>query len=266
MPRADAPPRLERSCELDRLPPRWRARFEALPEDPFVAAFARGEHAAPHGWVRGALRSTLRRVVSDFDADGLLGTHPMALFGPRSWEALVGGGGRLLDVGAGSGDVTAHARELFDEIVTTEVSGPMVRRLRRRGFVCHRVDLATEALPGEATFDVVSVLDVLDRCDRPRSLLRAAGERLAPGGRLLVSVPLPVRAHVDVGGVTVDADEPLRGHGDSWEEALVDLLEGTLEPCGVEVLRLARAPYLSRGSTAAPLHVLDAAVVVGARR
>lgn len=259
---ADGAPRLERGCALARLPPRWRERFEPLPPDPFVEGFARGAHARPHGPVRGALRAVLRRALSDFDADGLLGTHPMALFGPRSWEALVGGGGRLLDVGAGSGDVTVHARGLFDQIVTTELSGPMARRLRRRGLVCHRVDLAVEPLPGEAPFDVVSVLDVLDRCDRPRSLLRAARALLAPGGRLLLSVPLPVRPHVDVGGVTVDPDEPLAGHGATWEEALVDLLEGTVEPCGLSVVRLARAPYLSRGSTAAPLHVLDAAVVL----
>lgn len=268
----DVPLHLEWRCELQRLPSRWRERFEPLSPDPFVEAFARGEHAAPHGRIRSALRAMLRRGMSDFDADGWLGTHPMALLGPASWRALVQGGEglgrgrRLLDIGAGSGDVTVHARELFDEIVTTEISRSMVRRLRRRGFVCHRVDLSHEDLPEVSRFDVVSLLDVLDRCHRPRTLLRRALDWLTHGGWLLVSVPLPVRPHVDVGGVTVDADEPLSGHGGCWEEALVDLLEGTLEPCGVRVARLARAPYLSRGSVAAPLHVLDAAIVVGEKQ
>lgn len=254
-----------RDCALERLPAPLRARFAPLAPDPVVEAFARGEGRAPHGPVREALHATLRRVVSDFDADGWLGTHPMALFGPRSWEDLLGGGGRLLDVGAGAGDVTVHARALFDEVVTTETSRAMARRLRRRGLTCHRVDLATAPLPDPRPFDAVSLLNVLDRCARPRSLLRAALGRLAPGGRVLVTVPLPARPHVDVGGATVDPDEPLGGRGATFEEALADLVEATLAPAGLEVTRLARAPYLSRGSTTARLHVLDAAVVVGAR-
>jgi SAM-dependent methyltransferase len=249
----------ERSCNLEALPPSLAARFEPLPPDPDVEAFAAGR---PHGALREGARRILRRVMSDFDADGLLGTCPMALLGERSWEALCGDkrGGRLLDVGAGSGDVTVHARSLFREIVTTETSGPMARRLRRRGFTCHRVDLAREPLPGGGKFDVVALLDVIDRCDRPRSLLKAAASLLAPDGRLLVSVPLPVRPHVDVGGHTVDPDEPITGSGETWEEALADLIDGTIEPAGLEVRRIARAPYLSIGASG--LTALDAALLV----
>ncbi|MEQ9079128.1 MAG: methyltransferase domain-containing protein [Sandaracinaceae bacterium] len=245
-----------RDCDRDRLPPALRRCFRPLPPDPAIEAFV--AHARPHGALRAALHGQLRRVVSDFDADGLLGTHPMALLGEASWEALLGRGGRLLDVGAGSGDVTAHARALFDEIVTTETSPAMGRRLRRRGFRCHRVDLSRDALPAEeAPFDAVALLNVLDRCDRPRSLLRAARAALGPGGRLLLSVPLPARPHVDRGGATVDPDEPMAGYGETWEEALVDLCEGLLGE--LEIERIARAPYLSVG---ARLHALDAALVV----
>lgn len=235
-----------RSIDRDALPPRLAALVRELPEDPQVARF---EDEPGHGPVRGALRGALRRVMSDFDADGLLGTHPMALFGEASWEALVGEGARLLDVGAGSGDVTRHASGLFDEIVTTELSGPMARRLRRRGFVCHQVDLATERSDALGQFDVVALLNVLDRCDRPRSLLEAARDRLADDGVALITVPLPAQPHVDVGSATVDPDEPLGGRGETFEAALADLVEVTIEPCGLTVRRLARAPYLSRGRT-----------------
>lgn len=242
-------------CDRERLPPALRAAFEPLPPDPYLDQFERAGPA--HGALRESLRRVLRRVVSDFDADGLLSTHRMALLGERSWEALVGDqrGGRLLDVGAGSGDVTVHARALFREIVTTETSAPMVRRLRRRGFVAHRVDLACDPLPDTQPFHVVSLLNVLDRCDRPRSLLRAARERLVPGGALLLSVPLPARPHVDVGSHTVDPDEPLGGEGETWEEALADLV-ATLQ---LTPTRVARAPYLSRGVR---LATLDAAIIV----
>ena len=256
---------LLRHVDPARLPARWRARFEPLPADPFIEAFARGEHAPPHGALRGHIRRILRLFVSDFDADGWLRTNPMALLGERSWEALVGRGGRLLDVGAGAGDITLEASGLFDTIVTTETSAPMARRLRARGLPCHRVDLARAPLAGEAPFDVVSLLDVLDRCARPRSLLRAALRHLRDEGRVLISVPLPARPHAYLGAWTVDPEESLTGDGDTFEEALVDLVEGTIEPCGVKIDRLARAPYLSRGAVDAPLHVLDAALVVGRR-
>lgn len=250
---------MTRDCDRARLPPALRAAFDPLPPDPTIEAFARADGG--HGALREAARRVLRRVVSDFDADGLLGTHRMALLGERSWEALVGAhrGGRLLDVGAGSGEVTAHARALFREIVATETSAPMVRRLRRRGFVAHRVDLAREPLPDNAPFDVVALLNVLDRCERPRSLLSAARRCLAPEGSLLLSVPLPARPHVDLGSHTVDPDEPLGGQGDTWEAALADLVATTLAPLELTPRRIARAPYLSRGRH---LHVLDAALIV----
>jgi SAM-dependent methyltransferase len=249
-----------KDCDRDALPAGLRERFVPLPPDPHVEAFARG--TAPYGALREATRRVLRRFVSDFDADGWLGTHPMALFGERSWEELVGAhrGGRLLDIGAGSGDVTVHARGLFSTIVTTETSLPMARRLRRRGLPCHAIDLAREPLPDTEPFDVVSLLNVLDRCDRPRALLRAARDRLAPRGQLLVSVPLPARPHVDVGSHTVDPDEPLGGHGERWEEALVDLVRASFEPLGLVPARIARTPYLSLGADG--LHTLDAAVLV----
>lgn len=257
---------LPRAIDAARVPARLRALVEPLPADAFVDAFERGEIAPPHGPIREALRGVLRRVVTDFDADGILRTNPMALLGERSWKELVGGGGRLLDVGAGAGDVTVHARALFDAIVATETSGAMCRRLRGRGFVAHRVDLSRQSLDVEAPFDVVALLNVLDRCDRPRTLLRAALAHLVSDGRVLISVPLPVRAHVDVGGATVDPDEPITGDGETFEAALTDLVEGTLEPCGLAIERLARAPYLSRGTHTAPLHALDAALVVARAR
>lgn len=244
------------------LPARLAPWVRELPEDPWIVAFEKAGEG--HGALRGALRQLLRRVISDFDADGILGTHPMAIYGEVSWRDLIGTRRRLLDIGAGSGDVTVHARELVDEIVTTEVSGPMARRLRSLGFRCHRVDLARELPVGLGRFDAVAMNNVLDRCERPITLLRRALSLLEPEGVLVLSVPLPVSAHVDVGGMTVDPDEPLGGAGASFELALADLVETTLEPAGLVVRRLARAPYLSRGRDG-QLHRLDAAVVVGGR-
>ena len=248
---------MRRDCDRERLSPALRELFVPLAPDPEAEAFG---SRAGHGAFRAALRGVLRRLRSDFDADGLLGTHPMFLFGEAGARELVGAyaGGRLLDVGAGSGDVTQSLRPLFRETVATELSAPCARRLRSRKIRCHRVDLARAPLPEPGPFDVVTLLNVLDRCDRPRSLLRAA--RALASRALLISVPLPVRAHVDVGGATIDPAEPICGRGASWEQALNDLAPA-LAIEGTRIARIARAPYLSRGAGAS-LVALDAALVV----
>ena len=126
-------------------------------------------------------------------------------------------GGAVLDVGAGDGTVTSTALAPLVNfrqeqpvsngdaamhgpghglVVTTEVSGPMVRRLRSRGFVCHEtVDLRACAslLPAmRGAFDIVSCLNVLDRADRPKRLLEDLKTLVKPGtGRIVLAVVLP---------------------------------------------------------------------------
>merc|ERR1719399_2128526 len=120
----------------------------------------------------------------------------------------------MLDVGAGSGSVTAQLAGLFDQVVATEVSTPMVARLRaRKGvtFVIEAEDLGTvqekvraegiaqagqEAAATER-FTCICALNLLDRCDRPRELLREIWSMLAPGGVLLMAVVCPFRPFVE---------------------------------------------------------------------
>lgn len=255
--------------DLARLPAELARTFFALPPDPDRAQWLGAIGGRPHGALATALHRALCRVGSDYDADAWLGMHPMFLAGTSSWRALLGEeriGGALLDVGAGRGDVTATLAPLFDEVVATETSAPMARRLRARGYEAHRVDLATEPLPGARAFRAVSLLHVLDRCARPRSLLTAAIDRLEPGARAIVACPLPARPHVDVGGHTVDPDEPLFAEGERFEDALASLRARVLLPLGLEIERWTRTTYLARGDRDAPLHALDDAIVVARRR
>jgi hypothetical protein len=73
-------------------------------------------------------------MLSDYDANALLDFYAMHLLSTAQWHALLGphAHGRLLDVGAGSGDVTASLAPLFDAVTTTEASRGMARRLRVR--------------------------------------------------------------------------------------------------------------------------------------
>jgi SAM-dependent methyltransferase len=254
------------SIDPERLPPTLARTYSALPPDPDRERWVATVGARPHGALASSVHRALRRMASDYDVDGWLGTHPMFLAGTASWRALLGAehvGGALLDVGAGRGDVTAALAPLFDEVVATETSAPMVRRLRARGYEAHRIDLAVEPLPGAPrAFRAVSLLNVLDRCARPRSLLAAAVARLAPGGALVIACPLPARPHVDVGGHTVDPDEPLLADGEHFEDALASLAARVIEPAGLEIVRWTRTLYLARGDRDAPRHALDDAIVI----
>lgn len=214
----------------------------------------------------------MRRFASDFDTNAWLGTHSLHLVGRTSFARLLGLGaemrlgGRLLDVGAGTGEVTAELAPLFDETITTEVSRGMARCLDRRGFTCLRVDLAVDVPPGLGTFRVVSLLNVLDRAPRPATLLDRALEHVAPDGQLLVSTPLPLRPHVQGAGTTSEPDEWIAGRADSFAHALEELVSRELVPRGLEVERWARTMYRSQGDTSAELYELDAAILVLGRR
>lgn len=251
------PPELAR----ERLPASLARTVVSLPPDAVRARFL--AEVVPHGPLVVRAHGVLRRFASDFDVNAWLGSYRVCLLGKASFERLLEGAPRdsLLDVGAGSGSVTAELAPLFSRVVVTETSRGAVRTLSRR-YETHAIDLAEQPLPRGERFSVVTLLHVLDRAPRPRSLLAAARERVAEGGRLLVACPLPIRAHVDRGGgATSDPDEWIDAEG-TFEEALVSLVDKLLVPAGLEVERIARTTYLSQGDTKQRFYALDDALLV----
>jgi len=230
-----------------------------------------------HGRVRTYAQRLARLYFSDFDANALTGMYRMQLMPLGAWQALLGerAGGRLLDVGAGSGDVTAVLGQCFDQVETTEVSRGMSRRLTKRGFRCHTLDL-TEAALAEPPFDAVSLLNVLDRCPKPRTLLRHCLASLKPAGTFIVALALPYRPFYFDGPLTPEPLERLEcdagpsaavGAGaptdhTTWEDGARRFIERDLLPLGLTLERFARAPYLSAGDSARELYELDDVLVV----
>lgn len=238
-------------------------------DDPAATDFERDCQLYPHGPWRMGLRRALGRFLSDYDANGILGTHDMHLLGTEAWDQVFGRAGWrphpgscLLDLGAGDGQVTAPLAALFGDVVTTELSPPMARRLRRRGWRCYQVDLAHRDLPERGPFDAVALLNVLDRTDRPLTLLARARNLVRADGCVIVAAPFPLSPHVHVGRMTVDPDEPLsQGHA-SWELGVAAFVRDAIEPIDLEVRALARVPYLSRGPQNEPVIALDDAVLI----
>src|SRR6478752_1274317 len=245
------------------LSPRLRDRFVKLSRDDATDTFLAQAGRGRHSWWRTQLHRLLRQFMSDFDANGLLDMYPLFVASTEHWRLLLGPQriSRLLDVGAGSGNVTRTLLPLADQVVTTELSRQMAERLRRAGLECHELDLAERDLPG-APFELVTCLNVLDRTARPRQLLRRMHERLLPGGRLLLALALPYNPFFFRGNTTPEPLERLDCAEPSWEGAVSRLVERELEPLGFTVLRVSRAPYLSFGDADSGLYELDDALLV----
>ena len=255
---------LRYECDRAALTVGLRELFVPLGFDDAARHFVDEALQQPHGALLSAAYQLLRRAMSDYDAHALLGMYPMHLLSTAQLEQLLGPHRdeprSLLDCGAGRGDVTAVAAPLFTSISVTEASTLMRRRLRRRGFTVLQEDLAHAAQAGQR-FDAILWLNVLDRCSHPRTLLGRLRSLLAPGGKLVVAVPLPLAPHVQRGGLTVDPEESLPDASVSWELGACSVAE-VLEQAGLRIERLSRAPYLTRGDAQAALHVLDDAIFV----
>jgi SAM-dependent methyltransferase len=95
------------------------------------------------------------------------------------------GGRRLLDVGCGSGEFLALARQHGWSPEGIEVSPGGAALARRRGLAVHA---DTAGLP-EAHFDAVTLWNVVDFFPRPLEQMREIRRLLAPGGLVFVRTP-----------------------------------------------------------------------------
>jgi len=169
------------------------------------------------------------------------------------------------------GDVVAPLAQLFHTAGATEASWPCVLRLRSAGVAAARCDdiaalppwlRAHLRLAERGGVDVVSLLNVLDRCDAPRALLRDAAALLRPGGRLLLALRLPLDCFV-----LGRSDRPRRPREGllqpavapaSWAEAAGALVAGVTAREGLTLEAFAQVPYLCQGdSSDARFYALD---------
>ena len=254
---------LRYAIDVAALPPRVRERVVELTRDAGTEAFLAEAARERHGALRTALHRFLRQFMSDFDVNGFLDMYSLFLLSREHWITLLGDERvpRLLDVGAGSGKVTAELLPLVDHAVATELSSRMAQRLRKRGIACHEIDLAEGGLEGEQ-FELITCLNVLDRTARPKKLLRRLKELLAPGGKLVLALALPYRPFYYQGADTPDPLEPLGCTDEKFERAVLQLIELELEPIGFDLQSFSRAPYLSFGDTKRDLYRLDDAILV----
>lgn len=214
--------------------------------------------------VRATALRAMRKVANHYDASAWLDAYRLALLDTAGFELLLAGAPRasLLDIGAGTGEVHAELARLFGASVATETSEGTARRAREKGIDCRTLDLGLWPWPDATRFDVVALLNVIDRAERPVTLLERAMSLVAPGGHLLLATPLPLRAHVHRAGGTADPDEWLGVEGDDFESGLRSLVERVLARRGWSLVRWTRTPYVSSGDAQSARYDLDDAVLV----
>ncbi|DBA01719.1 TPA: hypothetical protein N0F65_010129 [Lagenidium giganteum] len=265
-------PRIEYDVRFDRLDPALQRAWVQLDCDEETQTFL---DSCTGGTMMESFASTvLGAFYSLTDVNGMLGRGQMFVLSKAQIQTLLHReqrvGDSLLDIGAGDGNVTASLASLVDRVTTTEVSAPMVRSLNQRGYnAIETCDLAHPNVQAQQPFEIISMLNVLDRADKPMTMLHQIREMLNPEtGLFLLAVVLPFSAFVEVGTQRVAPSErlPMQGglcaNGDSFEAAASVLLRNVLQPAGFQLLQFSRVPYLCRGDMRQPYYVLSDAIFV----
>ncbi len=105
-------------------------------------------------------------------------------------------GARLLDVGSGEGEWIDRALQKFDHVVGLEISQVAVDLLRERFKDNYRVEISgrtivelSEMSGQTGTYDVVTMLDVMEHLSDVYVLLHSAYQLLRPGGIIVTTTP-----------------------------------------------------------------------------
>lgn len=205
-------------------------------------------------------------ATSKTSLNGWLNRGSMFVFSEKQFLKLIGWDSdhvadSVLDLGAGDGNVTAKFSRFFNETYVTEMSPVMRRILIRRGYQIK--DVNTWADPNdENTYSMIAALNLLDRCDRPITILRSIPKKLQKNGIVLLALVLPLSQFVESNPPHHTASEPIDIKGGTIEEQVDSLVECVLGPLGYRLKSWTRLPYLCEGDLHQPYYWLHDVVLV----
>lgn len=116
-------------------------------------------------------------------------------FAGRTWSLLnivdrliePDGSKRVLDIGCGAGNMFHHLAR-YGSVVGVDNNPKPLAVARQRGYDVR--EGPAEALPfGDASFDLVALLDTVEHCDDDLAVLRECYRVCTPGGHLVATVP-----------------------------------------------------------------------------
>jgi SAM-dependent methyltransferase len=254
-------------CDLSRVPAELASKFVELgPDDDTIQFLQRSEEKSD--WIltqiwHSIVKTFLGWFMTQTSINGWLQRGSMFVVSLQQFLKLLGAdegwrGRTLLDLGAGDGEVTAHLSPLFARTYVTEVSHTMRTLLQNRGYELLEIDTWHH----DRKFDVISCLNLIDRCDTPNQLLTQIRTTLEPDGVVLLAVVLPFSAYVESGSRDHKPTEVLPIVGSCFEEQVKSVVEDVLIPAGFEVVSWTRVPYLCEGDLQQSYYWLDDVVFV----
>ena len=95
---------------------------------------------------------------------------------------------RWLDVGFGAGMLLQAAKRGGWDVAGTEIATPAFEQMKDEGFEVYLGEIGECGLPA-GSFDVVSMVEVLEHVDDPVALVTEASRLLRPGGALYLTTP-----------------------------------------------------------------------------
>lgn len=253
-------------CDLTSMPPDLAGKFVQLGPDQETIQFLE-EAEKKSDWIitqlwHAIVKAVLGWFMTQTSINGWLQRGSMFVMSLPQFVKLLKIDGddkydTLLDLGAGDGKVTAHVAPLFERVYVTEISGNMRSLLQRQGY---RV-LDIENWHLDRKFDVISCLNLIDRCDTPLDLLALIRQTVKPDGFVLLAVVLPFSAYVE-SGVDHKPRQLLAIRGETFEDQVQSVVENVLTPAQFEVISWSRVPYLCEGDLQQSYYWLDDVVFV----
>ncbi len=212
-------------------------------------------------------KSFLSFFYTQTDINGLLARGSMFVFSKEQFRYLLDKAGiskapisqefklgdALMDLGAGDGAPTQQLSTFFSQTDVTETSWSMRNILTRKGFNVLEVESWTDNRT--EFYDMISCLNLLDRCERPATVLSQVRGALKPGGLLLVALVLPFRPFVEFGASRKPV-EALPIAGETFESQTVSVVK-FFESEHFRLMSWTRVPYLCEGDLAQSVYVLD---------
>jgi len=121
--------------------------------------------------------------------------HPRDRFEMAALISSTSGGGRYLEIGAGSGNLALTVLEKYDELVLTELSNVRVNELSKLfkdhakvKVIQHNIDNDALNYP-DGYFDTIVMVAVIEHLIVPEIALKELHRVLKPSGRLIIDTP-----------------------------------------------------------------------------